>query len=98
MDKAHKVENISFSGTTMLLRVDGKDYQVDIKGQSQRLAAATPKQRENFILSPSRYGIHWPDLDEDLSVDGLIGIKHQSPFDETAEESSRKKELMATAP
>ena len=65
--------------------------------QSQRLAAATPEQRENLVVSPSGYGIHWPDVDEDLSIDGLIGKKHQSPFDETAEENSRKKEIMAAA-
>ncbi len=98
MDIAHNVEEISFSGTTMLLRVDGKDYQIDIAGQSQRLGAATQEQRENLVVSPSGYGIHWPELDEDLSVDGLIEIRHQSPFDETAEENSRKKEIMATAP
>ena len=97
MDKAHKIENLSFSGSIMLLRVDGKDYQIDITRQSQRLAAATQEQRENLVVSPSGYGIHWPDVDEDLSVDGLIGIKHQSPFDETREENSQKKEMMATA-
>ena len=98
MDKAHKVENISFSGTTMLLRVDGKDFQIDIARQSQRLAAATPEQRENLVVSHSGYGIHWPELDEDLSVDGLIGIRHQSPFGETTAEHPQKKEMMATAP
>ena len=81
----------------MLLRVDGKDYQIDIAPQSQRLAAATQEQRENLVVSPSGYGIHWPDLDEDLSIDGLIGIRHQSPFGATTEENSRKKEIMATA-
>ncbi|PKN21436.1 MAG: hypothetical protein CVU65_16870 [Deltaproteobacteria bacterium HGW-Deltaproteobacteria-22] len=25
-------------------------------------------------MSPSGYGIHWPELDEDLSVDGLLGL------------------------
>jgi len=34
------------------------------------LLAATPEQRNNFVLSPS--GIHWPDLDEDLSVAGML--------------------------
>jgi len=97
MDKAHKIENLSFSGSIMLLRVDGKDYQIDIAPQSQRLAAATQEQRENLVVSPSGYGIHWPDLDEDLSIDGLIGIRHQSPFGATTEENSRKKEIMATA-
>ena len=97
MDKAHKVESISFNGTTMLLRVDGKDYQIDITRQSRRLAAATPEQRKNLVVSPSGYGIHWPGLDEDLSVDGLIGIRHHSPFGETAAQNSRKKKMMATA-
>ena len=34
------------------------------------LLASTPEQRKNFVLSPS--GIHWPDLDEDLSVAGML--------------------------
>ena len=62
------------------LRVDGKDYQVDIAGESERLRNATQKQRENFEISPAGYGIHWPDVDEDLSIDGLIGIKHAPPL------------------
>lgn len=36
------------------------------------LRAATPPQRCNAKLSPGGYGIHWPDLDEDLSIQGLI--------------------------
>lgn len=36
----------------------------------QRLAHATQEQRKNFSLS--RYGIHWPELDEDLSFAGLF--------------------------
>jgi len=50
------------------------------------------------VVSPSGYGIHWPELDEDLSVDGLIGIRHQSPFGETAAEDSQKKEMIAAVP
>jgi hypothetical protein len=44
------------------------------------LRNATQKQRENFEISPTGYGIHWPDIDEDLSIDGLIGVKHKPPF------------------
>ena len=85
MDKAHKVETIRLSGTTLTLTVDGNQYRVDLAGQSERLARATQQQRENFELSPSGYGIHWPDVDEDLSIDGLIGARHASPaFAETA--------------
>lgn len=35
-----------------------------------RLANATPEQRKDFVLS--RYGIHWPKIDEDLSFEGLF--------------------------
>jgi hypothetical protein len=88
MDKAHEVEKISFSGSVMFLRVDGRDYEVDISFQSQRLASATLAQRQNYIVSPSGYGIHWPDLDEDLSVDSLIGIKHRASLKKSAGQAS----------
>jgi hypothetical protein len=97
MDRAHRVETISFSGNTMLLRVDGKDYHVDISQQSQRLASATPEQRQNFVVSASGYGIHWPDLDEDLSVDGLIGVPHRPPEKEADGMNTRKKDVRLTA-
>jgi hypothetical protein len=34
-----------------------------------RLANATPAQLSNIELSP--FGLHWPDLDEDLSIRGI---------------------------
>ena len=80
MDKAHSIQHVSFAGTIMQLRVDGKDYQIDIAGESERLRNATQKQREHFEISPAGYGIHWPDVDEDLSIDALIGIKHVPPL------------------
>ncbi len=79
MDKAHEVERVSFSGDRMLLSVDGREYEIDIMRKSRRLAEASAAQRENFSVSPSGYGIHWPDLDENLSIDGLIGIEHPRP-------------------
>ena len=79
MNNAHDVQKVSFSGTRLFLLVDGKEYETDIAQQSDKLARATPKQRANFVVSPSGYGIHWPELDEDLAVDGLIGVKHSRP-------------------
>ena len=37
------------------------------------------EQRNNYEVSPAGYGIHWPMIDEDLSIDGLLGIKHPVP-------------------
>ncbi len=63
----------------MLLSVDGVEFEIDIARHSKKLAEASPAQREDFVVSASGYGIHWPDLDEDLSIDGLIGVKHPCP-------------------
>jgi len=84
MDRAHDVQGVSFVGTVLSLRVDGKDYQVDIREHSRRLAEATREQRTRFEVSPSGYGIHWGDLDEDLSIDGLIGVRHVHPLADAA--------------
>jgi hypothetical protein len=40
---------------------------------SPALAAATADERRRAELSPGSYGIHWPLLDEDLSIGGLVG-------------------------
>ena len=37
-----------------------------------RLANATPEQRTHWEKCAGGFGIHWPDLDEDLSTEGLL--------------------------
>lgn len=37
-----------------------------------RLADATPEQRNHWEIAGAGYGIHWPDIDEDLSTEGLL--------------------------
>ena len=37
-----------------------------------RLLNASPDQRKNWRIAGGGYGIHWPDLDEDLSTEGLL--------------------------
>jgi len=37
-----------------------------------RLVHGTPQERNNWRLIGDGEGIHWPDLDEDLSVEGLL--------------------------
>jgi len=50
---------------------DGRSISVPLVWYP-RLLAATPEQLENWELSGAGFGIHWPDIDEDLSVDGLL--------------------------
>ena len=37
-----------------------------------RLANATPGQRARWEIAGAGYGIHWPEIDEDLSTEGLL--------------------------
>ncbi len=86
MKKYHDVKNIQFTAKTLKINIDGKQYEFDLHTISERLAKASERERERYNISPSGYGIHWPLMDEDLSIDGLIGVKH-SP--ETKEEISQ---------
>lgn len=80
MNKAHLVSELAFSGCRLRVVVDGRSYDVDLAPHSSRLAQATQAQRNHVEITPSGYGLHWPELDEDLSIDGLIGVKHSPPL------------------
>jgi hypothetical protein len=56
----------------LVLFVRGKQVRIPWEKCSPKLAAATVEQRINAQLSPGGYGIHWPMLDEDLSINGLL--------------------------
>ena len=75
MKTIYKVQKIFFSGSQMKLKVDGKEITVNLTKTSQRLLKASKKERETYNVSPSGYGIHWPLIDEDLSVDALLNPK-----------------------
>jgi hypothetical protein len=62
----------------MVLLVDGTEYRVHVPSASKRLAQAADSARRQFGISPSGYGIHWSEIDEDLSVGGLIAMSRQS--------------------
>ncbi|RMI19698.1 MAG: DUF2442 domain-containing protein [Calditrichaeota bacterium] len=50
---------------------DGRTISVPISWYP-RLAHGSPKERANFLIVGAGYGIHWPDLDEDISVEALL--------------------------
>ncbi len=43
----------------------------------KRLAAATPQQRNNYELGPFAESIHWPEIDEDLSLESFFDFKRE---------------------
>ena len=76
MNSYHQIENIKFEDDILYIMIDGKKYSFQIEDISKRLLQATELERNSYNISPSGYGIHWPIIDEDLSIDGLLGIKH----------------------
>ena len=57
----------------LVIRLANREVRIPWGRCSAVLAAATAEQRRRAELSPGGYGIHWPLLDEDLSVSGLVG-------------------------
>lgn len=68
------IQEISFEGDAICLRIDGNYFKIPLENVSEKLRAANDFQRSLFNISPSGYGIHWPLIDEDLSVERLIKI------------------------
>ena len=47
---------------------------------SWRLSDATPEQRANSEIIGDGHGVHWPDIDEDISVEGMLhGVPAHRP-------------------
>ena len=80
MNKKHDVQRVAFMDGEMVVTVDGTTHRFELTTVSQRLCQATQTERERYEISPSGYGIHWPLIDEDLSIDGLLGITHTPSF------------------
>ncbi|MDD2725596.1 MAG: DUF2442 domain-containing protein [Methylovulum sp.] len=51
--------------------VDGRTVSVPLIW-SWRLSEATEKQRQNFEIIGDGQGVHWSDIDEDISIDGML--------------------------
>lgn len=51
--------------------VDGRVISVPLVW-SWRLSDATPSQRSHYEIIGDGQGVHWPDIDEDLSVEGMF--------------------------
>lgn len=79
MKKIHNIEQIRFIEGSMLLKIDGQERYFPLTEISRKLAGASEIERTTYRVMASGYGIHWPLLDEDLSIDGLLGITHTPP-------------------
>ncbi|HSB71805.1 MAG TPA: DUF2442 domain-containing protein [Candidatus Methylomirabilis sp.] len=75
-----RIENVRVTDDELVAElVDGRTISVPL-AWSWRLSEATPAQRAHFRLIGTGQGVHWPEIDEDISVEGMLhGIPARRP-------------------
>jgi hypothetical protein len=72
VDADERVDSVAFSNDALVVGLkDGRQISVPL-AWFPRLAEAPEALLNNWELCGGGYGIHWPDLDEDLSTEGLL--------------------------
>lgn len=63
---------IETSSDGLLITLADRRVRIAWENCSPRLANASAQERQNAELSPGGYGVHWPLIDEDLSITWLL--------------------------
>lgn len=67
-----RVSDVRFDDHSLIVDLmDGRTISVPL-AYYPRLLHAAPEQRAVWEIAGGGYGIHWPELDEDLSTEGLL--------------------------
>jgi hypothetical protein len=67
-----RIKNVNVTDDTITAQLmDGRIISVPL-AWSWRLSDAKPKQRANWIIIGDGDGVHWPDIDEDISAEGML--------------------------
>jgi len=75
-----RIKHITVTKDAIMAQLmDGRTISVPL-AWSWRLSEATPKQRANWEIIGDGHGVHWPDIDEDISAEGMLyGIPAPRP-------------------
>ena len=72
IERLSRAEHVRVTRDSIIVGlIDGRTLKVPLSWYP-RLRHGTVKERENWRLIGGGAGIHWPDLDEDISIDGLL--------------------------
>ena len=67
-----RAEDVNMTNDSLIVDLsDGRTISVPLEW-FPRLLHATPEERKNWRLIGKGHGIHWEDIDEDISVEGLV--------------------------
>jgi len=79
-----RISSVTVTDEAIVARLaDGRIVSVPLEW-SWRLKDATPEQRANWETIGNGQGIRWPDIDEDISVDGILsGVPARRPSHRT---------------
>ncbi len=73
-DLDNRAADVRFDDISLIVHlVDGREISAPL-AWFPRLAGATPQERAHWELIGQGVGIHWPDVDEDISVPRLLGL------------------------
>ena len=76
MNIYHRIDEVMIESGVLLVRADGQLIRKALSEISSVLSKASEREISYYEISPSGYGIYWPLIDEDISIDGLMGITH----------------------
>jgi hypothetical protein len=94
-----RIDHVNVTDETITAHlVDGRVISVPL-AWSWRLSEATPAQRTNWRLIGDGHGVHWPDIDEDISAEGMLtGVPAHRPRGEVLGRSEpANKDLQPTS-
>ncbi len=79
-----RIKNIHITEDTIVAEfIDGRIVSVPL-AWSWRLSDATPEQQENCEIIGDGQGVHWPEIDEDISANGMLnGVPARPPKQES---------------
>jgi uncharacterized protein DUF2442 len=93
-----RIVDVGFTKDSLRVELkDGRSITVPLKWYP-RLLNASPEQRKKWQLSSGGYGIHWPEIDEDLSSEGLLrGAPAPAATSKSEPSSENKHDLLLKA-
>ena len=77
MERVYEILEIKFDSEQITINLNGQVLSFRLSDISEKLSRATTTELQDYKISPSGYGIHWRQLDEDISINGLLELNEK---------------------